>query len=1117
MPDDVYAQLPTGEYLQFPNGTDPAVIQRVVKQHLGVKPAATPPAPPVSKVDRAAVDKFRLNYFNTNNPTANVPMQAATALAKNPQDGYWLKRLQQMSPVSQQAIMEKADEFAQESHQRTLQETIGQPAAVMASMMTPGHNLPPVTIDDRNQQKITTHKPSELIANVLHGPEGARQLQRRTGAKAEATRMAESVLDPENIAAAAALGGIANMGPAASSLVRKGIAVLGAYQGYNKIKEGDLGGGLLDIGAGLIPEAVHKVTERIASGQEAKAAQAELQARAETVPKRKLVESTPLPRTGTQPVLPDVIEKHVEAKAHPSSADILHERMETKPTPKIPKKPLSHVEFDPVRAIELGEKPTRPTKETQGAVQEQGANAGVLRPEQPKLGLSQVGEGNAEPQETAGGEARSAPDEAGAAQAPQRPRVDPRSKTRGAYTFGAKPGSPADRWNKFVEDVYTRSKAAGVKTFDDLKAWAASEEPTLSASGLKMLHTDIGQYSASLTKGSTVAAAAATAPPLDKPTQNLVDKIGEAYKQRPVTDKAFSAERGRRLGASESAMKGVTTEAEFDRARGLHKGPLPGADFQPLQMDQADVDSMVKRIAQYPYWDKTPFKRFTAKRALEKIITEGRVPARVELDALREVFGPEIEKSIIKARPKEGPLDWINAWHRFAILSSLTSLGKLGVAAATRMVTTPLEELNGIYLPESLKTAAPREGHFNVKAEVQALKGGLGKAMTGDPGVLADMRDKLIKGEHSLDRAYHPGDPESISPILGLFRRIHGSIKTPAQRAEFFRGFEKRATAYARQGLDITDPQMQLKIGAEAYADSKRAILMQDNFVVDEFNNMLSKMAKHGIAGKVARFGTRIAMPIVRIPTNFVAEAGQYAGGIPMAAAKLAQGKFRAIGELGLEKPDLKISAFNATVAKIIKARAVDQLSPDEADFVVRAFKKNGIGMGLFALGYLQPNGLKMPGEYVPNQHIPKDEKFGYAYYHGVAIPSYLLHSPAMMMLQFGATARRVHDQKGRKADTGAGEQARQIATSAAENIPFIHEASAITQAGESGPKLQRMEGDEARSILIPAMIQQIAQWQDKNKADSAYYRKAENMKQELKLGIPGLREQVPLKRKGRR
>src|SRR5262249_27593832 len=139
---------------------------------------------------------------------------------------------------------------------------------------------------------------------------------------------------------------------------------------------------------------------------------------------------------------------------------------------------------------------------------------------------------------------------------------------------------------------------------------------------------------------------------------------------------------------------------------------------------------------------------------------------------------------------------------------------------------------------------------------------------------------------------------------------------------------------------------------------------------------------------KVGATALKILFPIVKVPTNIVAETMQYSVGTVTGSLRLA-------------------NAFR---------RGIDTLKPGEADLIMRELKKGSVGAAGILLGYL--NADKIGGYYQRGQKRDKsDVGFAKIRVFGVDIPTYLIHNPLLETLQIGATIRRVSDSKLRKKD----------------------------------------------------------------------------------------------------
>jgi hypothetical protein len=253
------------KYPQYSSIGDADLAQRIITKYpqyqsaLGkytseAIPAATSPKPP-APLDPKAVDKFRSDYFNTLNANANIPIQTAHALAKNPNDADSVQRLSQMSPIAQAAIRQKAHEIATEP---VYDET---PHGYGAYMQAPIYH------DPQTGARTSMPLPSQIIGTMLHGPEGYNQLQQAQGAIPEITRMAEGTFDPQNLLFLAGAGALGATGKIGSTLVKAGIAGMMGTNAVQRAKGGDYGGAAVDAALGLLPFAhnIGKATDSVYS------------------------------------------------------------------------------------------------------------------------------------------------------------------------------------------------------------------------------------------------------------------------------------------------------------------------------------------------------------------------------------------------------------------------------------------------------------------------------------------------------------------------------------------------------------------------------------------------------------------------------------------------------------------------------------------------------------------------------------------------------------------------------------------------------------------------------------------------------------------------------------
>ncbi|MEO7044223.1 MAG: hypothetical protein ABI091_02875, partial [Ferruginibacter sp.] len=240
----------------------------------------------------------------------------------------------------------------------------------------------------------------------------------------------------------------------------------------------------------------------------------------------------------------------------------------------------------------------------------------------------------------------------------------------------------------------------------------------------------------------------------------------------------------------------------------------------------------------------------------------------------------------------------------------------------------------------------------------------------------------------------------------------------------------------------------------------------------------------HGASGKLTAAMTRVLLPIVKVPTNFVWESSSYAVGAVKALPYVAKAM----------------------------VKGVDSLTPDQADFVMRALKKQSLGLGILALGYFNPQAI---GGYYTGKRKEGDLKAGDVEVFGVHIPHLVLHAPLIEMLQIGATLRRTHDaQEDKGEDVGKISEEGLIDAGKGlfGQVPFFNSAGTLGGAFKNAKSLEGFAGEMAKSLIVPPTVQQIAASKDTDEQGNPISRKPQNFIQHIEEGIPGLRQDVPTK-----
>jgi N12 class adenine-specific DNA methylase/2'-5' RNA ligase len=473
-----------------------------------------------------------------------------------------------------------------------------------------------------------------------------------------------------------------------------------------------------------------------------------------------------------------------------------------------------------------------------------------------------------------------------------------------------------------------------------------------------------------------------------------------------------------------------------------------------------------------------------------------RKPVEMDAEALRlkaesERLKAQFREGVNRDRLKERTLsekaeDTFVKWRRAFILSGPVTLAKLTSAAMERMVFTPAEEAIGAGLSLALPRVAERagrEGGASVSAEAKAITEGFTTGMQ-------DAWQILRTGKSDLDVLYgkHAALPQSLIDFMG---NVHGALKAAPKRNEFARSFQKRTVQAMRAGYDVTDPNVQMRLAIEAYKDANRSIFMQDNMIVDMWKWAQKRALKPTkstgrptAAGKATATAMNTLLPIVKVPTNIVGEVLQYALGSITGSARLARAM----------------------------AAGMDNLEPEEADTILRLLKKGLLGAALLLLGYL---GKEAIGGYYQygQKRKPGDVPVGGVRIFGHDVPSYLVHNPLLEMLQIGATIGRVADSHLRKKDKevqGIGAGSAAAAWGLLDEVPFINETAQIARLGYPFRR-GAFVGGLAESVAVPQLVKTVAESTDKTPEGEVVRRKPQSPLDYVKLGIPGLRETVPV------
>lgn len=340
---------------------------------------------------------------------------------------------------------------------------------------------------------------------------------------------------------------------------------------------------------------------------------------------------------------------------------------------------------------------------------------------------------------------------------------------------------------------------------------------------------------------------------------------------------------------------------------------------------------------------------------------------------------------------------------------------------------------------------------------------------------------------------------EVVHHVAGLVGRTHAAEKEFVSQPEWRDGIvrESRFVVKKLQSEGKTPEQvakimqsegMQSAIGTKALERAYESKLQNKNAVTSGINAMVANLDKSQSAFMNALgFVFKRFFPVRNVPINAVVRATDY--------------------------------AFGGAKA-LIEAMGKDKMTRERADYIMKNIGRQGTGAALITMGVLYYTKFgSVPGTFSKRDQPQYKDASGNVIPPGSAagVGSEAFHSPEAALAEVGATMAQVfHKEYGKQRGTDLALDVilKPSANWAIRAIPYTDTPRRIanTMAYGRGRKggvtagIGEVAGDMARSTVIPGFVQQIAAAQD----PSHYYRQPRNIVEDIKTGVPGLREQVP-------
>lgn len=301
---------------------------------------------------------------------------------------------------------------------------------------------------------------------------------------------------------------------------------------------------------------------------------------------------------------------------------------------------------------------------------------------------------------------------------------------------------------------------------------------------------------------------------------------------------------------------------------------------------------------------------------------------------------------------------------------------------------------------------------------------------------------------------------DNASYVLNFIGRSHATLKNFSARFSFANGFISRLEYEAGQGKDISSPDRLLEIAHESYHDWERGKYQEANWWTDTWNKVTNSVEK--ISPEMA-YLMRADVAITRVPVNMLREGvmeytlGAFRGSI-MAAREYYKAK-------GIVLQDGFTPESESQFRSELKEQ-LNKMDADKAATIVRAFRKGGLGLGLYALalmGHAAFGGWAHKGQTAEDKKKAEREldtgipelKTGEIQIGKWVMPEWsakvVEHTPAFAPLGFGLGLAKVYDNNikdGKSTPEAAYNSAKAQIDHLANSLPMIDKVVAPLAAG---------------------------------------------------------------------
>lgn len=497
---------------------------------------------------------------------------------------------------------------------------------------------------------------------------------------------------------------------------------------------------------------------------------------------------------------------------------------------------------------------------------------------------------------------------------------------------------------------------------------------------------------------------------------------------------------------------------------------------------------------------------------------------QLQVDTAKRRLDEMVEKAENRKRPMvKRVLEVAHAGHLFNIFTSLMVYPKLmaavlgghGLAVGQAGTISVLKSIPAI---RRLADISARQG---AGLTIAGLKARFGKGLSEAPRAA---KDTLVHGRSALEAAYGDTDRMSdaflghmgtlaeamaekpgkdralaVGNVLASYAgRTHGAIKVFLAHPEFYQSLADQVTQIQKQGAKAGKSPDQIAeflgrettratMNARAMADAMESKMQGKNRWNEAITSTISKLDRSdNSAANIAGYVLKSIFPILRVGPNVFKQG---------------------------------TSLFGGGVKAGIEWAGKGDMTPERADYILKNLGQQGVGLALIGVGMALSGslgGVPRPGD--KKREEAGAMKAGEADVAGLPVGHYAFHGAPASMLQIGAGLVHVYEEeRGLNHEDAVDAALNSIGSNVwnwtERTLPYTDQLRRTSNTAQYGRGAGEVVGNQIRGMVIPLALQQAAAAGDEFKG----FRKPRSIAEDVKLGVPGLRETVPIEREKRK